>query len=243
MQASNNYVTMCTAATYYFTSNREKDGDGEVKTALRWAWVHNFGSIAFGSFIIAVITTVRAVVSYMCKKAEEASGDNVAVKIISCLVRCLLKCLQDIVEYINRAAYGFMAIAGQNFCKSAYNGLLLNLIHGAKFSFGNYLAMMFILLGKIGITVLNTFLAWLFMKHVSKSAEAVSNPVFPLFLVALLTYFLVSVFLGMFDESVLGLLTSCCADMDIHGGNCEWGPASLHEVLDEINGRDEDDKK
>lgn len=238
LQASNNYVTIVTAATYYYSSNREKDGSGSVKTGLRWAWVQNFGSLAAGSFIIAVIFTIRVIAYYFCKKAEKMSGDNAAVKCISCLVQCFLKCLEEIMEYINKAAYAFMAIAGQGFCKSAYNGLVLNFKHGAKFAFGNYLAFVFILLGKIGITVFNTFLAWLFMKHVSKSAEAVSNPYFPLIFVALVTFFLVSVFLGMFDESVLSMLTSTCADMDINGGEPQWGPATLHKVLDEMNEED-----
>jgi len=233
LQASNNYVVMVTAATYYFTSNREKYGSGQVSTGLRWAWVHNFGSIAFGSFIIAVIFTIRVIVYYICKKAESASGDNAFVKCISCLVQCFLKCLEEIIEYINRAAYAFMSIAGQGFCKSAYNGLLLNFKHGAKFAFGNYLAFVFILLGKIGITVFNTFLAWMFMKHVSKSAAEVSNPYGPLIIVALTSYFIVSVFLGLFDESVLAMMTSVTADLDING-KADWGPATLHEVLDDM---------
>jgi hypothetical protein len=112
MQASNNYVVMVTASTYYFTSTREEYGSGQVKTGLRWAWVHNFGSLAFGSCIIAIIFTIRVIVYYVCKKAEHASGDNAAVKCISCLVQCLLKCLEEIVEYINKAAYAFMSIAG-----------------------------------------------------------------------------------------------------------------------------------
>lgn len=108
--------------------------------------------------------------------------------------------------------------------------------------FGNYLAFVFILLGKIGITVFNVFLAWLFMKHVSKSAEAVSNPYTPLIFVGLVTFFIVSVFLGLFDESVMAMMTSVCADMDINGGEAKWGPATLHEVLDALQDP-EDDKK
>lgn len=235
LQASNNYVTIVTAATYYFSSNGETDGTGSVKTGLRWAWVHNFGSLAFGSFVIAVIFTIRVCVYYLCKKAEKMSGDNALVKCVSCLVQCFLKCLEEIMEYINKAAYAFMAIAGQGFCKSAYNGLILNFKHGAKFAFGNYLAFGFILLGKIGITVLNTFLAWLFMKHVSKSAEAVTNPYFPLIFVAVVTFLMVSVFLGMFDESVLSMLTSTCADMDIHEGEPQWGPVTLHTLLEKLD--------
>lgn len=170
LTASNNYVTMVTASTYYFNSDLGKEGSGEVTTGLRWAWTKNFGSLAFGSLIVAIIFTIRVIVYYILKKAEKASGDNGVMKCITCVVMCFLKCLEEIIEYINRAAYAFMAISGKGFCSSAYNGLLLQMKHGAKFAFGNYLASMFILLGKVGLSVLNVFLTWTFMKQISGSA-------------------------------------------------------------------------
>lgn len=124
-----------------------------------------------------------------------------------------------------------MSIAGQSFCSSAYNGMLLNFKHGIKFTFGNYLAFLFILVGKLGITVLNVFLTWLFMKHVTGSASEVSTIYGPLAFVGLLSYLTVCVFLGIYDVSVLAMLTSTCADMDINGGYPRWGPATLHETL------------
>lgn len=241
LQASSNYVVMVTAATYYFTSSVQEHGSGAMMTGLRWAWVNNFGSIAFGSLLVAIIFTIRVVAYYFCKKAEKMSGDNQLVKCISCCVQCFLKCLEEIIEYITKSAYAFMALSGQGFCSSAYNGLLLQMKHGAKFAFGNYLAMIFILLGKIGLTMLNVMITWLFMKHVTGSASQVSNPYTPLVIVALTTYMIVSVFLGLFDESVLAMMTSCCADMDLHDGEVKWGPRSLHDVIDGINGRDDDD--
>lgn len=163
LQASNNYVVMVTASTYYFTSTREKLGAGQVSTGIRWAWVHNFGSLAFGSFIIALIFTIRLLVYYVCKKAEKASGDNGFIKAISCMAQCLLKCLEDIMEYINKAAYAYMSISGESFCKAALNGLMLQLNHAASFAFANILAAAFIMLGKIGLTVLNCFILYFYI--------------------------------------------------------------------------------
>lgn len=56
---------------------------------------------------------------------------------------------------------------------------------------------------------------------------------------------LVSVFLGMFDESVIALMTCLCADMQVHGGDNKWGPPTLHKVIDILNGLDPEaeDKK
>lgn len=248
LTASNNYVVMVTAATYYFSSDpnraENKYGSGNMTAGLRWAWVHNFGSIAFGSLLIAIIFTIRLIAYYLCKKAEKASGDNAFIKCVSCMVQCFLKCLEEIMEYINRAAYAFMSITGQPFCKSAYNGICLQFKHGAKFAFGNMLAAGFIIIGKIGLTILNVCITWLFMKHVTGTATEVSNPYAPLAIVALTTYMIVAVFLGLFDEAVLAMMTSMTADMDINGGTPKWGPETLHKVLTDLDSdEDEGDKK
>jgi len=241
MAASNDFVTMVTASTFYFSSTRHKVGEGQLKTAFRWAWVHNFGSIAFGSLIIAIIFTVRMLVYYVCKQAEKASGDNKVVKCVTCLVQCFLKCLEEIMEYINKAAYAYIAISGESFCKAALHGLLLQLSHGATFGFANLLAQLFILLGKVGLTVLNTVLAYYYLKLVAADG-GMSDPYGPMCAVAITTYVLVSVFLGMFDETVMSMLTCVSADMDLHGGDNIWGPKSLHEVIDKLNGVEGSDK-
>jgi len=116
---------MVTASSFYFSSNRDHYGDGSLSLAFRWAWIHNFGSLAFGSLIITIIFVIRVITYYFCKKAEKLSGDNPVVKALVCLVSCFLKCLEEVMEYINKAAYAYMAISGQNFCKSALDGLLL----------------------------------------------------------------------------------------------------------------------
>lgn len=93
LQASANYVVMVTATTYYFTSDMGKVGSGELMTGMKWAWVNNFGSLAFGSLIIAIIFTIRVIVYYAATQAEKAGGDNGAVKCIVCVAQCCLKCL------------------------------------------------------------------------------------------------------------------------------------------------------
>lgn len=95
LTASSNYIIMVTATTYYFTSKGDEniDGSGQVKTGFRWAWVHNFGSLAYGSLLIAIIWTIRVVVYYLFKKLETVGGDNGVIKCISCCVQCFLKCL------------------------------------------------------------------------------------------------------------------------------------------------------
>lgn len=154
---------------------------------------------------------------------------------------CLLKVLEEIMEYITKGGYAYMAVSGESFCKAALHGLCLSLSHGATFAFAKLLAQMFILLGKVGLTILNTVLTYYYMKMVTVDG-GINNYIGPMFMVALTTFLLVSVFLGIFDTAVIAMLTCTAADMDLHNGDNKWGPKTLHEVIDSINGVEGSDK-
>lgn len=46
---------MVAATTYYFDSNSEKDGEADVSLGFKFTYMYHAGSLAFGSFIIAVV--------------------------------------------------------------------------------------------------------------------------------------------------------------------------------------------
>lgn len=72
------FVVLVSAATYYFNSTIEDGEDGgeaDVSTGIKYMFVHS-GSIALGSFIIAVVQMIRLIFHYLAEKAKESSGDN-----------------------------------------------------------------------------------------------------------------------------------------------------------------------
>jgi len=46
---------------------------------------------------------------------------------------CCLSCIGSVVEAMNDLAFANMAISGDPFCKSAWNGFMINLRHLGKF--------------------------------------------------------------------------------------------------------------
>jgi hypothetical protein len=151
------FIVMVSAATYYFNSDASMEGDAEVQTGFNWAFSYHAGSIAIGSFVIAIIRFIRIVFVYAAQQMEKASGDNQAVKAIVKVAECVLACIEKICDYINESAFAYMAVSGDNFCYAAWNGFLLNIKHMLKFSFANMIAKIFILLGKVAITAGNMF--------------------------------------------------------------------------------------
>lgn len=75
----------------------------------RASW-SSFGSIAFGSFIIAVIKAMRAM-------AQSGRGSKQGV--VRCIVECMLACLDRLVSYFNVYAFTQVAIYGKPYCEAA----------------------------------------------------------------------------------------------------------------------------
>jgi hypothetical protein len=59
------YITMVSAATYYFDSNSEKNGSASVSTAFSFAYTKNIGSLALGSLILTIVGILRSIVENM----------------------------------------------------------------------------------------------------------------------------------------------------------------------------------
>lgn len=110
-----------------------------------------------------------------------------------------------------------MAVSGESFLKSAWNGFLLNVKHIMKFSFANMIANAFIFLGKVGLTTGNVFSLIFIMNTITKDSEEISSVIGPCLVVGVFTYFTASVFLGLFDTAVLTMMTSLAIDMDMNG--------------------------
>lgn len=237
LKYTSNFICMVAASTYYFNSGPNSEGEAEVGFAFKAAHVHHAGSIAIGSFIIALIQFIRYAFLYLAKSAEKASGENKAVKCIVACAACILKCIEKVCDYLNASAFAYMAITGDSFCSSAWNGFLLNVKHMLKFSFANFIAKIFTLLGKVAITVGNCFSLFFIMKNITADTEEVSSLYGPMVVVALVTFFTASIFLGLFDTAVMAMMTCLAVDMDLHNGTPEFGPPTFHEKTEKVSNR------
>ncbi|KAG0335115.1 putative choline transporter, neither null mutation nor overexpression affects choline transport, partial [Podila horticola] len=102
-------------ATYYFMAGSPQ---GMVKSptlaSFKRACTTSIGSICFGSLIIAVIQTLRAIAQMF-----RSDGDNGVLAFLACLIDCFLSCIQGIAEYVNKYAFSEVAIYGKAFIPAA----------------------------------------------------------------------------------------------------------------------------
>jgi len=150
---------------------------------------------------------------------------------------CYLEVLEKITDYINSSAYAYMAVSGESFCVSAWHCFLLQIKHLMKFAFANMIARVFIFIGKVGLTVANVFSLIFIMKTITEDSKEVSSVIGPCVVVGLFTYFAASMFLGLFDTAVLSLMTSLAVDMDMNGGEGQYGPPTFHDSVNKIDSK------
>jgi len=77
----------------------------------------SFGSICFGSLVVAIIQALRAL-------ANEARSNGDA-GIFACIAECILACLQGIVEYFNKWAFIYVGLYGYSYVNAGKNVITL----------------------------------------------------------------------------------------------------------------------
>jgi len=108
--------------------------------------------------------------------------------------------------------------------------------HGLEFAWARVLAELFILTGKLSLVALNCGVLYLTMNFVFEDftgTDAVSSIYSPMIVVAVITYVAASVFLGLFSNTVLALMTCLAIDIDLNG-EPKFGPPTFHDSLDKF---------
>jgi hypothetical protein len=101
--------------SWYFCVNNFPGG--ATRGALKRAMTYSFGSICFGSLIVAIINFLR----HMCSVARSqaaADGDMISY-ILFCILGCLISLLDWAVTLFNRYAFSHIALYGKAYIPAA----------------------------------------------------------------------------------------------------------------------------
>ena len=99
---------------YFFVNNFPKDA---TRGALRRSLTYSFGSISFGSLVVAIINFLRQLCSIAQQQA--ASDGNIIFSILFCILGCLISILEWAVEFVNRYAFSHIALYGKAYLPAA----------------------------------------------------------------------------------------------------------------------------
>mmetsp|Transcript_27149 Transcript_27149/g.79061 ORF Transcript_27149/g.79061 Transcript_27149/m.79061 type:complete len:496 (-) Transcript_27149:347-1834(-) len=119
------HVTACGTIAAWWYGVDESPGK-TVRDAAYRAVTTSFGSICFGSLIVAVLRASRYVVESARSRAQNSNHrDNPVVPFVLCITESLLRCMENVARYFNRWAYAFVALHGHDFKTAGKEALSL----------------------------------------------------------------------------------------------------------------------
>jgi len=225
------------AQFYFYRGDRSRMGSWPVFTALKMVGRKHLGSIAAGSFIIAVIKMIRFLVDQAEKQFKAYLGNSSAAKWVFNIVKYCLWIIEKLVRFLNKNAYIVVAITGKGYCWSAVHAVSLILKNILRFAAVNAVGGAIIWVGKLcvmGVAGLLAFLATDLDYYKDADAHpdtALSSPVFPVLFACLASYFIAEIFFMVYDMGVDTILLCFCEDLESSKGSPQYAPALLMEAI------------
>lgn len=204
---------------------------GSIRRTTRY----HMGSIALGSFIVAIIQFVRIILEYIDHKTKHMQETNVIYKYMLCCVRCCMWYLEKIMKFINRNAYIIVAIKGASFCRAATTAIKLLIDNVLRLAAVNIVGDSLIWLGKIavmlGAGVIAFFMTDLDMYTDPAEKTYLSSPLMPILLSCLSAYFIADIFFQVYEMAVDTVLLSFCEDCEQNNDEPKFAPPLLSAAI------------
>ena len=213
-----NHVTMAGAfATWYWTMDKTaKLSFPVLKSFARTIFFHT-GSIAVGSFLIALVELLR-VILYQLQRRVNKGGPQALKYLFACL-QCCTNFLSVITKYINRNAYIFIAIKGLPFFQSARDSTTLLLKHAAQTISVNFVSDFVFFFSKLIVTGVMALFAYMYLVYQGHNLGVVNVPIFTAFLVGVEAFIIASAFFSVYQMAVDTIFLSFLLDLEQNDGS------------------------
>jgi len=196
---------------------------------------YHLGTVAFGSLIIAIIQTIRAMLMYAMSKTEGAQW-SITRCIYSCL-QCILKCIECCIDKINKDGFIFTIIYGIPFCPASVKAFDLNLSHLDYVAAVTVVAGLFINMGKVVISVTTTGILLLAIQHFGIFADHdLSSLMLPGAAIFIISWGIAHVFLSIFETGIETIFVCFISDIEVN-----HTPKFAHPDMSKIVERHSDD--
>lgn len=215
IQALFQYAVIVGTCTWYFTSTQDSRGNFSLCQGFLWGLKYNQGSLAFGSFLLAVIWVIRICMEILNKQMDKVKDNNPVAKCAINCTRCCLDCFHRFIKFVNENAYIQVALTGENFCTSAMSAFVLALKNAASFFITNGIGAFLFFLGKAAICILNTAVGYLIINNVEEFKEDIDQPIPFLLLIFFMSYMMANTFMEVYGGVSLAVLQCFYADVDI----------------------------
>lgn len=162
--------------SWYFCSGKPGGmPKGATSGAFRRAMTYSFGSISFGSLIVALINMLRQACS-IAQQNEAASGNMIGSMMFCCL-GCFIGLLDWAVTFFNRYAFSHIALYGKAYIPAAKDTWKMMKDRGIDALVNDCLTGPVLTMGSLFVGYLSALLAYLYLEF-TKPAYNQNNGTF-----------------------------------------------------------------
>jgi len=191
---------------------------------------YHLGSIAVGACLIAVIQSIQVVLMYIENQCN-GQDQNHLQKIIMKIVHCILETFKWIVDRCNRTAFIVSSIHGSSFCASSIYGITLMMKNPLRFSMIFVVGFLIEKVGQFSIVCVTVIISMQWMQY-SELDDELSSIVMPATLVGIISYFIVSLYMMVFQVGIDTIFFCFLVDEKCNEGEQIRASRELLELVD-----------
>ncbi|RNE97962.1 solute carrier family 44 protein member 2 [Trypanosoma rangeli] len=221
---------------WYFSSlyNAEKSVPTcGVCKGIFWTLFYHTGTLALGSFLIAIIQTIRFVLSYFVRKAQSLVHDTGMIRCMACYLECFIAYFVRVISVINTNAFVMMCLTSHGFCISACRAIQFIMSYTVELIFLTWFINILTFLVEL-LVVTGCCVSAYFLCKMPELATDIQVFVMPLIVIGVMTLLLSRAFFSVYESAATALLVCYCYDLKVNASRgMYYVPEELeHQISD-----------
>lgn len=151
------------AVTWYYAKDKY-NLNGAFCKSIKWGIFYHYGSLAFGSLILAIIWAIQIMLAYIQEKVEtEGSPDNCIIKVFLKIIICIVACFERLIKFLSGHAFIEVAMRSVSFCEGATNAMSLILSNALRIGILHGICTLVISFGAVAITAITVIFCYMIL--------------------------------------------------------------------------------
>jgi len=173
----------------------------------------HMGSVAFGTFIIALFRFIRYVFEVLDYSTRKHREGNIMMKLLFKCIKCCLYCMEKTVEFISNWGFIFVAAHGTPFCRSCFDAFGFQVKYLSQTVVNNSVQFILRIVIKVTITVTCAMATFFYLDGISEYT-AQYNPLWAAIVVAISAWVIAASVCMIFDVSIDTIYLCAFEDME-----------------------------
>ena len=178
--------------------------------------LYNLGSVALGSFIVALVQFIRIILAYLERKLKK-SKNKTAIYVMKCVL-CCMACFEKVLKYVTRNAYICVAMYGDGFCSGAKHAFHLLLSNAKHVMLLNCISGFCLFLGKVSVVIITGFAGYSWFRTKLGPTAPQAEFIVPVTIACFLSFLIATSFLNVYEIAIDTLFLCFCDDQQRNNG-------------------------